>query len=157
MRNKGWALLAFVVVCLAVGFGGSYSTAESIPTWYAQLNKPAWNPPNWLFGPVWTVLYIMMGVAAWLVWREHGFPGASTALTLFGVQLLLNFAWTPLFFGLHWMGIAFAEIILLWLAILATILAFRKLNVVAAWLMVPYLLWVSFAAALNFTLWQMNA
>lgn len=124
--------------------------------WYLTLNKPSWNPPGWVFGPVWTLLYTMMAIAAWLVWRKGGIAKQRRPLTLFAVQLLLNALWTPLFFGLHMLGVAFAEIILLWIAILATILAFRKVSPSAAWLLVPYLLWVTFAAILNATLWWMN-
>ena len=124
--------------------------------WYASLRKPSWNPPGWIFGPVWTALYAMMAVAAWLVWRRGGFAAQRRALTMFLVQLALNAAWTPLFFGLHWPGVAFAEIVLLWLAIGATLFAFRPVSRVAAWLLVPYLAWVSFAAVLNFELWRLN-
>ncbi|MBM3878024.1 MAG: tryptophan-rich sensory protein [Verrucomicrobia bacterium] len=124
--------------------------------WYASLRKPSWNPPGWIFGPVWTALYAMMAVAAWLVWRRGGFAAQRRALTMFLVQLALNAAWTPLFFGLHWPGVAFAEIVLLWLAIVATLFAFRPVSRVAAWLLVPYLAWVSFAAVLNFELWRLN-
>ena len=124
--------------------------------WYASLNKPSWNPPAWIFGPVWTLLYTMMAVAAWLVWRRGGFAVHRKPLACFLVQLALNAAWTPLFFGLHQPGWAFAEIVLLWLAIVATLAAFWRVHRPAAWLLVPYLAWVSFATFLNFTLWQMN-
>ena len=144
----GWLLLCFA----AASLGGIFGPGE----WYASLNKPSWNPPGWLFGPVWTTLYAMMAVAAWLVWRRGGFARQGRALTFFLVQLALNAAWTPLFFGLQRPGLAFAEIVLLWLAIAATIYAFRPVSRVALWLLVPYLAWVSFAAALNFTLWRLN-
>ena len=124
--------------------------------WHAALAKPSWNPPGWLFGPVWSALYAMMAVAAWLVWKRGGVASQRKALGLFLVQLLLNAAWTPLFFGLHQTGIAFAEILLLWLAIAATLIAFRRVSRPAAWLLAPYLAWVGFAAALNGTLWRMN-
>ena len=124
--------------------------------WYAALQKPSWNPPGWIFGPVWSALYAMMAVAAWLVWRRGGFATQRRPLALFLGQLTLNAAWTPLFFGLHRPGIAFAEIILLWLAIAATLVVFRPVNRVAAWLLAPYLAWVGFAAVLNFTLWRLN-
>lgn len=124
--------------------------------WYAALAKPAWNPPNWIFGPVWTALYAMMAVSAWLVWQGSEGAVRRRALGWYAVQLVLNAAWTPLFFGLHFLGVAFAEILLLWVAIAATIAAFRRVSRVAAWLLVPYLAWVSFAAALNFTLWRLN-
>lgn len=144
----GWLLLCFG----AAAFGGLFMPGE----WYASLKKPSWNPPGWVFGPVWTTLYLMMAVAAWLVWKRGGFSTQRRALALFLVQLTLNAAWTPLFFGLHRPGLAFAEILLLWLAIAAALAAFRPVSRVAAWLLVPYLAWVSFAAFLNFTLWRLN-
>jgi len=145
----GWLGLCFSAALL----GGFFMPGE----WYASLKKPSWNPPGWLFGPVWTALYTMMAVAAWLVWKEGGFAVQRRPLTLFLVQLALNAAWTPLFFGLHWIGVAFAEITLLWLTIAATIATFRPVSRTATWLLVPYLAWVSFAAVLNFTLWRLNS
>lgn len=144
----GWLLLCFAAAAWGAMFGPG--------AWYASLNKPSWNPPGWLFGPVWTALYAMMAVAAWLVWRCGGFARQGRALMWFLVQLALNAAWTPLFFGLQRPGLAFAEIVLLWLAIAATIYAFRAVSRVATCLLVPYLAWVTFAAALNFTLWRLN-
>ncbi len=144
----GWVLLCFAAPAL-----GAFAMPDA---WYASLHKPLWNPPSWLFGPVWTVLYTMMAVAAWLVWRRGGFALQSGPLTLFFAQLMLNAAWTPLFFGLHRPGLAFLDIALLWLAILATLAAFWRVHRGAAWLLVPYLAWVSFASVLNFTLWRMN-
>ncbi|MCU0784896.1 MAG: tryptophan-rich sensory protein [Verrucomicrobia bacterium] len=125
--------------------------------WYATLKKPSWNPPGWIFGPVWTALYTMMAVAAWLVWKRGGFVAQRRPLLIFLAQLALNALWTPLFFGLHRPGLAFAEIVLLWLAIAATIPTFWRVSSLAAWLLVPYLAWVSFAAVLNFTLWRLKA
>lgn len=124
--------------------------------WHAALAKPSWNPPNWLFGPVWTLLYTMMAVAVWLVWRERGWSGAREQLILFGMQLALNAAWSWLFFGLHRPDLALIDIVLLWLAILLTILSFREFSQTAAWLLVPYLAWVTFATLLNLALWRMN-
>lgn len=147
------ALAGWVVLCFAAAaMGGLFMPGE----WYALLRKPSWNPPGWVFGPVWTALYTMMAVAAWLVWRRGGFATQRRPLALFLLQLALNAAWTPLFFGLKQPGWAFTEIVLLWLAITATLIAFRHVNRVAAWLLAPYLAWVSFAAALNFTLWRLN-
>jgi translocator protein len=144
----GWLLL-----CLAAAsLGAVFMPGE----WYAALKKPSWNPPAWVFGPVWSALYTMMAVAAWLVWKTGGFAARRRPLGLFLVQLVLNAAWTPLFFGLHRPGVAFAEIILLWLAIAATLMAFRPVSSAAAWLLAPYLAWVGFAAALNGTLWRLN-
>ena len=125
--------------------------------WYASLKKPSWNPPGWIFGPVWSVLYQMMAVAAWLVWGRGGWSKQRRPLFVFLAQLALNALWTPLFFGWHRPGLAFAEIVLLWLAIAATMVAFRPVSRFAAWLLAPYLAWVSFAAVLNFTLWRLNA
>lgn len=122
--------------------------------WYQSLNKPSWNPPAWIFGPVWTLLYLMMAVAAWLAWKSM--PGWRVLRPYF-IQLALNAAWTPVFFGLKQPGWALAVIIALWLAILLTIRSFRSASQAAAWLLSPYLLWVSFATVLNFTLWRMNA
>ncbi len=136
----------------AAAVGGLFTPGE----WYAQIKKPTWNPPSWIFGPVWTVLYTMMAVAAWLVWRHNGWTTQLRALGWFLVQLGLNALWSPLFFGLNNLGLAFAEIVLLWLAILVTFRAFSSANRFAGALLLPYLAWVSFAAVLNFTLWQLN-
>ena len=145
----GWLLVCFA----AASLGGIFMPGE----WYATLRKPSWNPPGWIFGPVWSALYTIMAVAAWLVWRQGGWSKQRKPLLAFLAQLALNAVWTPLFFGLHWPGIAFAEIVLLWLAIAATLAAFRPVSRVAAWLLAPYLVWVSFATMLNFTLWRLNA
>lgn len=150
-----------LVVSLAICFGaaglGSLFTTPSVAGWYATLRKPPWTPPNWIFGPVWSLLYLGMAVAAWLVWRRAGFSGARLALTLFAVQLVLNVGWSALFFTLHRPGVAFGEIVLLWVLILATLLSFWPLSRAAGWLMMPYLAWVGFAAALNFAIWRLNA
>jgi tryptophan-rich sensory protein len=146
-----------LVAWLALSFGAALMGGLFMPgEWYASLRKPAWNPPGWIFGPVWTALYTMMAVAAWLVWRQGGWSKQRQPLLIFLAQLALNALWTPLFFGLHRPGLAFAEIVLLWLAIAATIAVFRPASRVAAWLLAPYLAWVSFAAALNFALWRLN-
>jgi len=144
-------------ICFAAAGVGSLFTRPAIEGWYAALQKPSWTPPNWVFGPVWTVLYLAMATAAWLVWRRAGFAGARLPLTLFALQLVLNLAWTGVFFGLRMPGAAFAEIVLLWLFILATTAAFWPLTHVAAWLMVPYLVWVTYAATLNYGIWRLNA
>jgi translocator protein len=143
-----WIALPFV----AAWFGAQFTTGS----WYAQLQQPTWAPPAWVFGPVWSVLYALMGVAAWLVWAQHGFGNARTALTLFLVQLLFNALWSWIFFGLRNPGLALLEIVLLWVLIVATTVAFWRKHRLAGALLVPYLLWVSFAAALNFALWRMN-
>jgi tryptophan-rich sensory protein len=152
--KSAWPGLAvWLVLCFAAPALGS---AAGPGEWYAQLQKPAWNPPGWVFGPVWTTLYTMMAVAAWLVWRRGGFATQRRALVLYLVQLGLNALWTPLFFGLRNAPLAFAEILLLWLAILGTLVAFGKAQRAAGLLLLPYLAWVTLAAALNFTLWQLN-
>jgi tryptophan-rich sensory protein len=144
----GWLALSFT----AAAVGGFFLPGE----WYARLQKPAWNPPNWIFGPVWTALYTMMAVAAWLVWKRGGFAAHLTALSLFLLQLLINALWSPLFFGLRNPALAFVDIVLLWLALLATVVAFCKIRPLAGGLLVPYLTWVTFASALNFTIWRLN-
>lgn len=157
-RRRGeWAALALsVALCLLAGAVGGGVTASSVETWYPGLTKPAWNPPNAVFGPVWTLLYLMMAVAAWLVWRRRDRSAIKTALALFGLQLALNVAWSLIFFGLQRPGVALFEIVLLWLAIAATLGAFTRVSRTAGYLLVPYLAWVSFAAALNFAIWRLN-
>jgi translocator protein len=153
-RTQGLGLIAWLLlVALAAWFGSQFAPGA----WYQALEKPPWTPPGWLFGPVWTILYAMMGVAAWLVWRERGFSGAPAALGLFLLQLVLNAAWSWLFFGLRRPDLAALEILILWAAIAATIVAFWRVRPLAGWLLVPYLLWVSFAAALNVAIWRLNA
>jgi len=150
--------LAFSVgVCLGAAGIGSVLTTPSLHPWYATLRKPAWTPPNWLFGPVWTALYLAMAVAAWLVWRQAGFSPARLPLTLFVIQLALNVAWSGIFFRMRLPGAAFLEVVLLWSYILSTAIAFWPVSRMASWLMVPYLTWVTFAAALNAAIWRMNA
>ena len=150
-------LAAFVLICFAAAGLGGLVTTPRIPTWYADLAKPAWTPPDRVFGPVWTALYLTMAFSAWLVWRQAGFAGARLPLALFAIQLVLNSLWSVLFFGLQSPGAAAVEIILLWAAILATLLAFWKRSNLAGALLVPYLAWVSFAALLNVAIWRMNA
>lgn len=153
-----WVGLAmWVAICFAAAAVGARFTNPEIAGWYSSIEKPSWTPPNWLFGPVWTTLYLMMAIAAWLVWRRDGFAGAALPLSLFGLQLLLNALWSILFFGLHRPGAAFVEIVLLWLAILSTALLFWRASAWAALLLLPYLLWVTFAALLNFSIWRLNS
>ena len=149
-------LLAAIALCLGAGALGSVFTTPAIPAWYAQLAKPAWTPPNRVFGPVWSLLYLMMAVAAWLVWRRGGAVPTALPLALFGLQLAFNVAWSALFFGLRMPGAAFAEILVLWGLILATLISFWRVSAPAGWLMLPYQAWVTFAAALNFAIWRMN-
>ncbi len=150
-------LAVCAAACLAAaGVGGAFMRASS-PAWYDRLAKPAWRPPDWVFGPVWTVLYASMAVSAWLVWVGGRPGGAKTlALVLFAVQLALNAAWTGVFFWLQSPGAAFAEIVALWLAVAATVAAFWRLRPAAGALLLPYWGWVSFAAGLNLALWRMN-
>jgi len=150
-KRSGLALVGFLVVTFAAPAVSAFT--EMPGAWYAALSKPALNPPPWIFGPVWTLLYTLMAVAAWLVWKRAGF---GKPLTCYFVQLALNAAWTPLFFGAHQLGVALVVIVALWLGILVTWLSFRRVNVTAGWLFVPYLAWVSFATYLNFTLWRLN-
>lgn len=150
------ALVLLVGLCLGVGGLGGAVTAESVTTWYATLNKPSFNPPNWIFGPVWTALYILMGVAAWRVWRAADRDTARGPLAVFALQLAVNLGWSVAFFGLRNPGLAVAVILALDLLVLVTALMFRRIDRLAAWLLVPYLAWISFATLLNVTIWRIN-
>jgi tryptophan-rich sensory protein len=150
-------LVIWICVCFGAGAIGSVFTARSVGDWYSQLSKPFWTPPSAVFGPVWSLLYLLMGIAAWDVWRRTGVEFASAPILLFCLQLLSNTAWSALFFGLRAPGAAFMEIIFLWSLILATLVAFLRHSTLAGVLMIPYLAWVTFAAALNFAVWRMNA
>lgn len=147
-----------VVTCLAIGYLSSLVTQESVATWYPTLEKPIFNPPNWVFAPVWTTLYVMMGIAAGLVWNkiETQREVVKRALTFFAIQLLLNALWSYLFFGLHNPLLALLEIVVLWLMIYETFIQFNKINKIAAYLFIPYILWVSFAFLLNASIWWLN-
>lgn len=157
MLKKIIGPLIAIAVCLGAGFVGSIYTMPSIPTWYAALNKPFFNPPNWIFGPAWTLLYILMGIAAYLIW-EKGWENKEVKLSLlhFAVQLGFNVAWSIVFFNYHSPWGAFIVIVILWLLILETILRFAKLSKPAAWLLVPYIAWVSFASVLNLAVALLN-
>jgi translocator protein len=154
--NQWLALAGFVGVCFLVAAISGIATAKAIPTWYAGIAKPSFTPPNQVFAPVWTLLYALMGVAAWLVWRMPESPHRTWALTFFWTQLLLNFAWSWIFFHQHLILGAALEILVLWAAILCMLIAYSKVSSLAAWLMVPYLCWVTFASALNWGIWQVN-
>lgn len=153
-----------IAVSELAGIIGSVFTVSAIPGWYAGLVKPAFNPPAWIFGPVWTTLYVLMGISLFLVWKQHPhilknmrvLRAWRLAMFLFFSQLLLNAVWSILFFGLHSPGWALLDIAALWLAIVWTIAAFSKISRPAAWLLAPYILWVSFAAYLNYTIWALN-
>ncbi|MBL8658681.1 MAG: tryptophan-rich sensory protein [Rhodospirillales bacterium] len=156
LRGDIFGLLAFLTVCFAVAGVGGAVTAGSVDTWYRTLDKASFTPPDWVFGPAWSILYAAMAVAAWRIWRRTGLARGRTALTLFAIQLLLNGLWSILFFGAHRPGAALADIVLLWFAILATTLAFWRIDRVAGVLFLPYLLWVGYAAVLNLAIWLRN-
>jgi tryptophan-rich sensory protein len=149
-------LVVAVGLCLGVGAAGGVWTAEGVRGWYAALVKPPITPPGWVFAPVWTTLYVLMGFAAWRVWRKAGFGGAPAALGVFSIQLALNLAWSYLFFGRHWIAAALADIIALVCAIGVTAILFARGDRLAAWLLVPYLGWVAFASVLNAWIWLLN-
>ena len=144
----GWLIVSFCPAATAV--------FVSTDGWYATLRTPSWNPPAWVFGPVWTVLYFLIAVAAFQVWRQGGWRQQSVPLSLFLVQLVLNAIWTPLFFGMNRLGLAFGDIVVLWLIVAATLVAFLRVKTSAGLLLVPYLAWVSLATALNYTIWRLN-
>jgi benzodiazapine receptor len=150
----GW--LGWVAVTMGAGIAGTLLSRVQASQFYQQLQRPSWAPPSWVFGPVWTLLYLMMGTAAWMVWRKAGFAEARFAPVLFLVHLLFNAAWTGIFFGLELPGVAFAEILVLWLMIALLLVRFWSVEPASGMLMLPYLVWVSYAAALNFALWRMN-
>ncbi len=162
------SLAVFMGITAVAPVIGGLATARSVNSpWFADLAKPSWNPPDWVFGPVWTVLYALMAVAAWLVWRRPRTVAATDRriarrqtllpMTLYAVQLVLNVLWSVLFFGMRQVGWAFAEIVVLWVFILATTVSFGRVSRVAAGLMTPYAAWVTFAAVLNFAIWRLNA
>jgi len=155
--NNSLKLIIALIIPQIIGIIGALFTMPSINGWYSSLAKPALNPPNWIFGPVWTLLFILMGVAAYLVWRQ-GFDRkeVKVALGIFIFQLFLNLFWSIIFFGIHNPAVAFTEIISLWSAILALILAFYQVSRTSAYLLIPYILWVSFAAYLNYAIWQLS-
>ncbi len=156
MNNIFKFIIAIVVSQLA-GIIGSVFTTPAIPEWYATLAKPEFAPSNWVFAPVWTTLFVMMGIAAFLVWKKGlNHKDVKIALSIFIVQLILNTFWSIIFFGLKSPGVAFVEIIFLWIAILATIITFAKISKPASWLLVPYILWVTFAGFLNYSIWILN-
>ena len=150
-------LIVSLLACQAAGAIGGFFTARKIPTWYAGLVKPSFNPPSWVFGPVWTLLYLLMGYALYLVWREpEDLPGRTMAMSFFVLQLFLNTLWSYFFFGLQKPWLALGEMALLWAAILASLLSFYPLSQQAGWLLTPYLAWVSFAFALNLSIARLN-
>ena len=157
MLRQNWpSLVVFIFICLAVSAIGGWITSTSVGNWYQTLKKPAFNPPDWLFGPVWTVLYLFIAIAGWRVWCKKDDPRRSTALSAYTVQLGLNLAWSFVFFGLKNLGLAFFEICLLAISIAVTMVLFWRIDRIAGGLFLPYLLWVSYAALLNFAIWSMK-
>lgn len=154
-RSQSLGLLAWLAVTAVAAAVGGFASSNDV-NFYATLVRPAWAPPAWLFGPAWSVLYLLMAISAWLVWRQYGFRNAGRALTLFLIQLSANALWTWLFFAWRQGGLALAELITLWVMIAVTIAMFWKLHRVAAVLLLPYLCWVAFAGMLNFALWRLN-
>lgn len=153
--RQAFGLAGWLAASVVAGGIGALASANA-GAFYGQLSRPPWAPPAWLFGPVWSVLYVLIGIAAWLVWRKHGFRGAAAALTLFGIQLLANALWTWLFFVWHLGAVALGEIVVLWWLIVGTMVAFWRLQRLAAIMLLPYLAWVGFASALTFSLWRLN-
>jgi len=149
-------LVISIVLCQLVGFLGSLFTTPAIPTWYKTLNKPFFTPPNWIFSPVWISLFILMGISLFMVWRKQDHPRFKTALIFFFVQLILNVLWSAAFFGLRSPFLGFVDIVLLWVAILLTIQHCLRISRVAGLLLLPYIIWVSFAVALTFSLWILH-
>jgi len=154
--NNNIKLVTAIAFTVGLGAVGGLVTAPEIPLWYAGLNKPSFNPPNWLFGPVWTTLYLLMGISFYLVWKQPVSAERNKALYLFMIQFILNCCWSFIFFGMHETGWALIEMIILWLFILATIFSFATFSKTAAWLLVPYIAWVSFAMLLNGAIWRLN-
>lgn len=150
------ALAVLVGICLLIGALGAAVTATSVSTWYTGIAKPSFNPPNAVFGPVWTLLYILMAIAAWRVWRSAGGDAARRPLAVFALQLAINLGWSVAFFGLREIGLAVVVILALDLAVLATFMLFRRLDRLAAWLLAPYLAWIAFATVLNVAIWRLN-
>ena len=151
-----FSLIAFIVLCFSAAAFGSVFTNKSLKTWYQTIKKPTWNPPNKIFGSVWSALYLMMALAGWMVWERLPQKGHSIPMALFFIQLVLNTVWSAVFFGLRNPGWAFLEVILLWVFIALTVISFWNVYWVAGVLFLPYLLWVSFAAILNLAIWRLN-
>jgi len=157
MKKSPWLPLGlFLLLAFCAAGIGALATTSSVDTWYPTLRKPAWNPPNWVFGPVWTLLYIAMAVAAWRVWRVGSVQAARTTFRLYGSQLALNALWSILFFGLRSPGAALLDIAVLWLVLIRILARFREVDRLAAWLWSAYVLWVSFAFLLNAAVWDLN-
>ncbi len=156
LPKNTWPLIISMGITLMIGMIGGLFTSSSVGTWYVEINKPEWNPPNWIFGPVWTTLYILMGIAIFLIWKKRAQYSIALAMSFYVIQLLLNLLWSLLFFGLQNPQLAFFEVLILLSAIVITTVKFWKISKAAAILMIPYILWVSFASLLNFSIWQLN-
>lgn len=148
-RSNIIKLIVSLLIPLSVGAVAGMFTSQAVPNWYASLNRPSFSPPNWVFGPVWTSLYILLGFSFFLVWKENPSQKRNLAIKIFAIQMLLNFAWSFIFFYFNMIGLALLEIILLWISIVAMIYLFYKIKPISAYLNIPYLLWVSFATVLN--------
>ena len=156
-KNNIFKFFVSIIVCELAGIIGSFYTFDAIPNWYNYLVKSPLNPPSWGFGPVWTILYILMAISLFLVWKQGvSRVEVKKAIYIFSFQLLLNTLWSILFFGLHSPILALIEIVFMWLSILWTMIAFYKISKLATWLLLPYILWVSFASYLNFSVWWLN-
>ncbi|MDB5196035.1 MAG: tryptophan-rich sensory protein [Flaviaesturariibacter sp.] len=156
MRMKNWVKLVLsIAIPQIVAATAAYFTVTGVGTWYKTIQRPAWNPPNWVFGPVWTMLYLMMGIAFFLIWKSSS-PYRKVPVLLWATQLVVNFLWSFLFFGKHQIGWAMIDLVVLWLLILLTIFSFARINKTAACLLVPYISWVSFAGILNYTICVLN-
>jgi benzodiazapine receptor len=155
-KRQGVVLAGFVLLCLTTGGIGAWVTVPGVATWYPMIAKPSWTPPDWIFGPVWTALYLMMGCAGWLIWRDDNTAGRRAALTAWFAQLALNLVWSPLFFGFHAVGLALIDIYLLWLLIARFFFTAWSLSRTAALLFLAYWVWVTYATALNLAIWLMN-
>jgi tryptophan-rich sensory protein len=155
-RRDLLGLAGFIAVCLAVSALGGWVTTQSVDTWYRTLQKPSFNPPDWLFAPVWTLLYVLIAVAGWRVWRGHGLRAVRGPMAAYALQLGLNCAWSFLFFGGRMIGAALIDITLLFVAIVVTAALFRPIDRIAAWLLAPYGAWVAFASVLNLAIWRLN-
>jgi len=153
--NKFTKFISAVGICFVAAGVGSIATFSQIPTWYTTIVKPTWNPPNWLFGPVWTLLYLLMAISLFLLWTNKN-KFKTSAVNIFYIQLVLNVAWSWIFFGWHRLDIALIEIVVLWVAIIKTIIYSYKVNKTAGLVLIPYVIWVSFAGFLNYTIWMLN-
>ena len=155
IMNKIYKFIISLLICLGAGGIGSLFNISAIPTWYATINKASFNPPNWAFAPAWTILFILMAIALYLVWSSKA-KNIKNAMIIFSIQLVLNILWSAIFFGLKSPALAFAEIIILWIAIFVNIIYFYRVNKTAGYLLIPYLIWVTFASSLNYYAWILN-